>query len=146
MVLSKQSKHIFLIHAHSDKIKVHNLYARMIDDGLDVWLDSENIRPGQVWQKEINDAILKCDVVVVCLTKNFDRQHGYRHEELKLALEKAKFLPDDEIFIIPVRLEKCDMPESLRHLHRVDLFRSGGYKKLVGALQNGQMYKTDMGG
>jgi hypothetical protein len=28
-----------------------------------------------------------------------------------------------------------DMPESLRHLQRVDLFKPGGYKKLVGALR-----------
>ncbi len=26
------------------------------------------------------------------------------------------------------------MPESLRHLHRVDLFEAGGYKKLLHAL------------
>jgi hypothetical protein len=26
------------------------------------------------------------------------------------------------------------MPESLRHLHRVDLFHAGGYKKLLRAL------------
>jgi len=74
-------------------------------------------------------------VVLVCLSRNFDKQQGYRHEELKLALEKANFLPNDEVFIIPVRLEKCDMPNSLRHLHRVDLFKAGGYKKLVNALK-----------
>jgi hypothetical protein len=34
-----------------------------------------------------------------------------------------------------VRLEQCNMPESLRHLQRVDLFKPGGYKKLVGALR-----------
>jgi len=80
-------------------------------------------------------AILKCDVVIACLSRGFDKQQGYRHEELKLALEKSNFLPNDQVFIIPVRLEECDMPESLRHLHRVDLFKPGGYKKLIGALR-----------
>ncbi|NTW13178.1 MAG: toll/interleukin-1 receptor domain-containing protein, partial [Anaerolineales bacterium] len=77
----------------------------------------------------------QCGTVVVCLSRVFDEKKGYRHEELKLALEKANFLPDDEVFIIPLRLEECDMPESLRHLHRVDLFKPGGYKRLVQALR-----------
>ena len=54
---------------------------------------------------------------------------------MKIALEKENLLSDDEVFIIPVRLEKCEMPESLQHLHRVDLFEPGGYKKLLRALR-----------
>jgi hypothetical protein len=132
---STQKAGSFLIHAHEDGEVVHQLYQRMIADGLNVWLDAERLQPGQDWQNEIRDAILKCDVVLVCLSRNFDKQQGYRHEELKLALEKAKFLPDDKVFIIPIRLEKCDMPESLQHLHRVDLFKTGGSRKLIQALR-----------
>ena len=135
MKRSTQGTNIFLIHAHSDRETVHKLYQRLIKDKLNVWLDAERLQPGQDWQNEIRNAILRCDVVVVCLTRNFDKQHGYRHEELKLALEKTNFLPNDETFIIPARLEECDMPESLLHLHRVDLFKVGGYKKLVNVLR-----------
>ena len=136
MKRSTPKANIFLIHAHSDKVIVHKLYQRLIKDGINVWLDAERLQPGQDWQQEIRSALLKCDVVLVCLSRGFDKQHGYRHEELKLALEKANFLLNDEVFIIPVRLEECDMPEALRHLHRVDLFKAGGYKKLIKALQN----------
>jgi hypothetical protein len=135
MKSSTQKINIFLIHAHCDKEVVHKLYQRLIREGLNVWLDAERLQPGQDWQNEIRNALLKCDVILVCLSRGFNKQQGYRHEELKLALEKANFLPDDEVFIIPVRLEECDMPESLRHLHRVDLFKAGGYKKLVHVLQ-----------
>jgi len=135
MKSTTQKTNIFLIHAHSDKENVYKLYQRLIADGMNAWLDVERLQPGQDWQNEIRNALLKCDVVLVCLSRGFDKQQGYRHEELKLALEKANFLPNDEVFIIPVRLEKCDMPESLRHLHRVDLFKAGGYNKLIGALR-----------
>lgn len=135
MKRSTQQNNIFLVHAHSDREAVHKLYTRLIKDGVNTWLDAENLQPGQDWQLEIRKAILKSDVVIVCLSCGFDQQQGYRHEELKIALEKAKLLIDNEIFIIPVRLEKCDMPESLRHLHRVDLFKAGGYKKLIRALR-----------
>ena len=126
---------VFLCHSHSDSEAVHILWSRLRKSDIDAWLDVERLQPGQDWQHEIRRAILKSDVVVVCLSRGFNEQQGYRHEELKLALEKAKLIVDDEVFIIPVRLEKCDMPESLRHLHRVDLFKPGGYKKLVQALQ-----------
>jgi len=132
--LTQQTK-VFLIHAHSDREAVHKLYHRLVKDGVNAWLDAEDLQPGQDWQHEIRRAILKSTIVIVCLSRGFDRQQGYRHEELKIALEKANLLSDDEIFIIPVRLEKCDMPDSLRHLHRVDLFEPDGYKKLIHALQ-----------
>jgi hypothetical protein len=135
MTLSKLQTHPFLIHAHSDKESVHELYKRMANDGIKAWLDSESLQPGQDWQREIRKAILKSDTVIVCLSREFNKQQGYRYEELKIALEKANVLPDNEIFIIPVRLENCDMPDSLRHLHRVDLFEAGGYKKLICALR-----------
>jgi hypothetical protein len=136
MKRSKHRNNVFLIHAHVDKEAVHKLYTRLIKDGIHAWLDAKNLQPGQDWQQEIRKAILKSDVVVVCLSHVFDQQQGYRHEELKIALEKAQLLTDNEIFIIPVRLEKCDMPEALRHLHRVDLFETGGYKKLILALRD----------
>jgi hypothetical protein len=134
MERSKQ-KRIFLIHAHADRKSVHKLYTRLVREGVNAWMDVENLQPGQDWQNEIRNAILQCDVIVACLSNAFNAQQGYRHEELKLALEKANFLPDDQISIIPVRLEKCDMPESLKHLHRVDLFESGSYRRLIGALR-----------
>jgi len=135
MKRSSQKLNLFLIHAHSDREDVHKLYDRIVRNGINAWMDVENLQPGQDWQYEIRKAILKCDAVIVCLSRGFNKQHGYRHEELKLALEKARSLPDDEIFIIPVRLERCAMPESLRHLHRVDLFETGGYGKLIRALR-----------
>lgn len=125
---------VFLCYAHTDKETVRNLHARIRENGIHAWFDAEDLQPGQNWQHEIRKAILKSDVVIVCLSRDFNKQHGYRHEEVKLALEKADVL-NDEVFIIPVRLEKCDMPESLRHLQRVDLFKPGGFKKLIDALQ-----------
>lgn len=132
---AKRSLQIFLCHAHSDRETVHALYRRLMDNDIHAWLDSEELQPGQNWQYEIRKAILKSDVILVCLSQKFNEQQGYRHEELKLALEKASLLDDGEIFIIPVRLEKCAMPESLSHLHRVDLFETNGFKKLIRALQ-----------
>jgi hypothetical protein len=136
MPQSKRASRAFLCYAHKDRESVHKLYDRLVRDAIQVWLDVERIRPGQDWEREIRKAILKSNVVIVCLSQGFNKRRGYRHEELKIASEKAKLLSSDEVFILPVRLEKCAMPESLRHLQRVDLFEAGGYKKLLQALQD----------
>jgi hypothetical protein len=135
MKRSTRQVNIFLIYAHGDKETVRKLHLRLARDGISAWLDVQNLQPGQDWQHEIRRAILFSDLVLVCLTRGFDKLPGYRHEELKVALEKAKLLDDGKVFIIPVRLEECKMPAALSHLHRVDLFKPGGYKKLVRALQ-----------
>ena len=135
MTLLTRSISAFVIYAHNDRKVVRTLYKRIMNDGVQAWLDAEKLLPGQNWKMEIRSAILKSDVVIVCLSQQFNNRKGYRHKELNIALEKATLFPDDEIFIIPVRLEKCDMPASLRYLHRVDLFEADGYQKLMRALR-----------
>ena len=135
MPKTKHSLQIFLCHAHRDSETVHKVHRRLMEAGIHAWLDVEDLQPGQDWQHEIRKAILKSDVVIVFLSREFNKQPGYRHEEMRIALEKAKLI-DDAISIIPVRLERCDMPESLSHLHRLDLFEPSGFRKLLRALKS----------
>jgi formylglycine-generating enzyme required for sulfatase activity len=101
---------------------------------VDAWLDKEKLIPGQDWELEIRKAVRESDVVVVCLSKQFN-QAGFRQKEVRLALDTAMEKPEGEIFIIPVRLEEGDPPESLRKWHWVDLFEDVGYRKLMLALR-----------
>ena len=114
---------------------VHALYTRLAKDGITPWLDAERLLPGQDWQHEIRRAIMMSDIVIVCLSKHFIRHQGFCQEELKIALEKANMIPAGEMFIIPVRLDECDTPESLARWHRVDLFEADGYRKLIRSLR-----------
>ena len=125
---------IFLLYARSDEKAARRLYNRLSKAGASVWMDRKKLLPGHDWQSEIRQAIYSSDIIIVCLSKQFSKQGGYRHEELRIALEKANVLPDDLLFIIPVLLETCEMPESLGRWQRVDLFESNGYKKLIRAL------------
>ena len=91
--------------------------------------------PGQDWAYEIRKAIHRSDLVIACLSRQFNKQGGFRHEELRIAVEKANSLPEGETFLIPARLEMCDMPKSLRRWQRVDLFEGDGYEKLIKTLE-----------
>ena len=128
-------KQVFLTYAHSDKKAVRKIYHRLIRNQINTWLDEKELRPGQDWKHEIRQAILRSKIVIVCLSKQFNKQGGFRHEELQIALEKARSFPDGEIFIIPARLEKCDLPDPLRQWQCVDLFEANGFKKLLSTLK-----------
>ena len=134
-LLKRQPLQVFLSYSHKDFKSVYSFWSRLRKDGLNVWLDKEYLHPGENWANEIRRAIIKSDIVIVCLSKQFNKKRGFRHQELKIALEKAKLFPDNEVFIVPIRLEKCDMPKSLQHLHRVDLFERGGYRELISELK-----------
>jgi len=132
---AKQLRQVFLIYAHSDRDAVRRLYHRLTRCGITTWLDEKSLYPGQNWKYEIRQAILRSDTVLVCLSKQFIKQGGFRYEEVKIARSKAKSLPDDQIFLIPVRLEKCDLPESLQQWQCVDLFETNGLKMLLQVLR-----------
>jgi LPXTG-site transpeptidase (sortase) family protein len=134
MTSPKRPLKVFLCHAHADRDAVRALYARLTKDGVDAWLDKEKLLPGQDWELEIRKAVREADVVVVCLSKQFN-QAGFRQKEVRLALDTAMEQSEGEIFIIPARLEDCDTLESLRKWHWVDLFDDDGYEKLVSAIE-----------
>jgi DNA-binding response OmpR family regulator len=125
---------VFLCHAHSDATAVRDLFLYLRREGVDVWLDKEKLLPGADWDMEIRKAVRESDVVVVCLSKQFN-QAGYRQKEVRIALDTAMEKPEGEIFIIPARLEECDTLESLRKWHWVDLFEVGGRQRLIQALR-----------
>jgi formylglycine-generating enzyme required for sulfatase activity len=134
MTESKRPLKVFLCHAHADRDAVRTLYNRLIKDGVDAWLDKEKLLPGQDWELEIRKAVRESDVVVVCLSRQFN-QAGFRQKEVRLALDAAMEKPEGEIFIIPARWEECDVLEDLQRWHWVDLFESDGYENLIRALQ-----------
>ena len=107
---------------------------RLTQDGVDAWLDKAKLLPGQDWELEIRKAVRETDVVVICLSKKF-AQKGYRQKEVQIALGEAGLQPEGEIFIIPARLEECNVPQSLQRWHWVDLFEPNGFSILEKSLK-----------
>jgi hypothetical protein len=126
---------VFLCHASGGIPAVKKIYERLMEDGIDAWLDKEKLIPGQDWQSEIQKAVKNSDVVVVCLSSQSLTEEGSVQKEIKFALDKADEKPDGTIFIIPARLENCEIPERLGKFHWVDLFSEDGYERLMKALQ-----------
>ena len=126
---------VFLCHASADKPAVRKLYHYLRERKMDPWLNSEKLLPGQNWQVEIPKALFSSDVIIVCLSKNSVDKEGYVQKEIKFALDKALEMPEGRIFLIPARLEECDLPYSLRAYQYVNLFEADGYRRLLRSLR-----------
>jgi DNA-binding response OmpR family regulator len=125
---------IFLCHSSDDKPQVRELYQKLCTDGFEPWLDEEDLLPGQDWQREMPKAIRAADIVPVCLSKPSITKAGYVQKEIKYALDVADMQPEGTIFLIPVKLEPCDVPERLSMRHWVNLYEPSGYGRLLRAL------------
>ncbi len=126
---------VFLCHSSGDKKAVRDLYAKLSSDGLDPWLDEKNLLPGQDWKYEISKAVRKTDAVVVCVSKSSVSKEGFLQKEIRKALDVAEEKPEGTIFIIPARIEECEIPDRLARWHWVNLFEEHGYENLIRALQ-----------
>lgn len=126
---------IFLCHSIGDKQAVRDLYRRLRGDGFDPWLDEENLLPGQDWREEISRAVEAAEVVLVCLSRGSISKRGFVQWEIKYALDVADQQPEDTIYLIPLKLEECDIPQRLGRWHWVSLYEAKGYERLLSALR-----------
>ena len=95
----------------------------------------------------IRKAIKISSFFVALLSKKSVGKRGFVQKELREALKVAEEFPQDEVFIIPVRIDECDPPnEDLQALQRVDLFPSyyDGFRTLRQALMS--EYEQEYGG
>ncbi len=129
-----QSLRVFLCHTSSDKPRVRELYRQLKSDGISPWLDEEDLLPGFDWQIEIPKAVQNSDIVIVCLSKDSVTKTGYVQKEIKYALDVADGQPEGTIFIIPLKLEECEVPIRLSRWQWVSLFSSSGYQRLLRSL------------
>ena len=125
---------VFISYAHEDRKAVRKLYKYLVDDGMDVWRDKEKLIPGHNWEYEIRKAVREADVVILCISNDFNMA-GYRQKEVIWAIDAAMEKPEGEIFLIPARLEECEMPGRLSKWQWVDLFEKNGYERLKSALK-----------
>lgn len=127
---------VFLCHTSADKPTVRDLYQRLNSEGfIQPWLDEEELLPGQDWQLEIPQAVRASDVVLVCLSPQSITKAGYVQKEIKFALDIADEQPEGTIFLIPLCLEPCDVPDRLRKWHWANLFDARGYDRLLRSLR-----------
>ena len=114
---------VFIAYGTEDEPLAAQLYEDLNRDGFLPWMDVRKLLAGQNWPRAIEAAIESSDFFVACFSGNSVRKKGGFQSELRYALDCARQVPLDEIYIVPVRLDDCTVPRIIQHeLQYIDLF------------------------
>ncbi len=118
---------LFLSYSRKDGCKwAEMLHSILKMVGFEAWRDVEGMQGGSEWKKQLRQSIRESDVLLVLLTPNaIDSKTVEWEWETAITLEKK---------VIPVMIENCKIPESLKHFHCRDFSNSGELFRVIGDL------------
>jgi hypothetical protein len=125
---------VFICYSKSDKTIVEQIAKQLKKQGVNPWIDEEELIPGHNWELEIENAIRKADLIITCFSIQSINKSGYINKELKIALDVADTRPEGTIFIIPLRIDDCNIPSSLNKWQRLNYFEPKGFEYLMRAV------------
>jgi hypothetical protein len=99
---------VFISYSRRDSETIESIITQLEAEGIDVWLDREDIKPGQQWRKQIVEAIDTAEAFVLNLSPDSGASDNVL-KELNLAEESL------EPFILPVMLKDMKIPDAMRY-------------------------------
>ncbi|HLI82349.1 MAG TPA: toll/interleukin-1 receptor domain-containing protein [Bryobacteraceae bacterium] len=129
---------VFLAYVEEDRAAAEWLYEALETEGFSPWMDTRKLLPGQNWPRAIEAAIETSDFFVACFSSRSVNKRGGFQAEIRYALDCARRIPLDDIFVVPVRLDGCRVPRAVqKELQYIDLFpdRDRGLRRLSAALR-----------
>jgi len=133
---------IFISYAREDANLVRQIYTRLSTEGFRPWLDTEEILPGQDWDRAITKALRQADFIMVCLSSRSVAKRGYLQKEFKQAMDQWSQMLSDDIYLIPVRLDECKVPEQFNSLQWVDYSRADGWRRIQKSISAGIVHRA----
>jgi TIR domain len=114
---------VFISYAEEDADAARRLYNDLIVAGLNPWIDKEKILPGQNLEFEIRKAIKNGGYFLSLNSSRSVQKIGVVQIELKEALEVQKNFPESAVYLIPVRIDNCQLGyQKLEEIQHVDMF------------------------
>ena len=136
-----EKRKVFISYAREDQVEAEKIYKYLSDADFDPWMDVHDIVSGNDWLKSITQAIKEADYFLALLSANSVNNPGVLQEELDIALEICEKIPDPDVFLIPIRLEDCSIPDRISQYQWVDMFAEDGWVRLLRALHKKRQKK-----
>lgn len=104
--------YVFVSYVRDDAAEVDRLCQALTAQGIRVWRDVVDIKPGARWKDEIIGAIQDCTFFLACFSqKSIDREVTLQRWELRLAEEWWTVRRPGASWFIPVLLDRCSISE-----------------------------------
>jgi hypothetical protein len=137
---------IFLSYVKEDRQEVLEVYRKLKGRGYSPWIDVQDILPGEKWEVAIKNASKAATIVLLFLSKNSVEKRGYIQKEFRNFLARAEQMLDEDIYLIPVKLEQCDLPDILEEYQSIEMFIQDAWSRLEGAIQESIKRRQSPGG
>ena len=114
---------VFVSYAREDEIVVKDIVSFMSGAGVNLWVDFNNLGPGANWKNTIEREIPRSRFFLAIISAASLSKKGFVQKEMKTALDVLDEYPDTDVFIIPLRLETCEVNDHrVSKLNYIDLF------------------------
>ena len=110
---------VFISYAHCDKSLVHPLIAALINKDYSVWTPENNLKPGDLWEKKISEAIIRCSYkgfYIVIITQE-SLKSSFVEKELAFASSQGAW-------IVPIVIGNPELPKDIKQW-------IGNYKRIT---------------
>ena len=133
----REKAQIFLSYAREDQEAVEEIYQKLFAAGLKPWMDTKDILVGEDWELAIENAVHNSHFFMACLSPNSVGKRGFLQKEFSIALDIKEEKLKDDIYLLPVRLDICKVPDQFKSIQWVDLFNDSAWVRLLKAIQEG---------
>lgn len=122
----------FLSYASEDRDLVERLSLAMKAGGVAIWLDRQNLRGGDNWERVITHVIEKqVDYFIPVQAMGMTRDEGVFYQEIKMALMRQDRMRDGIKFVVPVHTENRYRLERLNELNSIPITTNDGVSELI---------------
>jgi hypothetical protein len=127
---------VFISYASEDSVSANDLYEKLKAEGFSPWMDKRHLLPGENWNWEIEKAFNSANVILLLLSKTSVTKRGNIQREINDALEKLKYKLIDDIYLIPLVIEPCLVPDSISlKVHYVDIQNAEWWNQIMSSLK-----------
>ena len=100
---------IFISYASEDRTAARRLRDHLLEAGLEVWYDENELGGGDAWDQKIRRQIRDCDYFMPIVSATTQRRkEGYFRREWRLASERTMDMADDVLFLLPVSIDETN--------------------------------------
>jgi len=112
--MNEPTNAVFLSYASQDADAARRIGETLREAGVEVWLDTSELRGGDAWDAAIRKQIRACALFMPVISANTRaRPEGYFRLEWKLAVDRSHRMADEKAFLLPVVIDATRDAEAL---------------------------------
>ncbi|MDF2448078.1 MAG: hypothetical protein K0R26_582 [Bacteroidota bacterium] len=125
---------VFISYAAEDFQYADKLHKFLSENGFEPWMDKKDLLPGQNWDLMIQEALQKADFILLLLSSTSVGKRGYVQKEFNQAVIYCEEKLDSDIYIIPIKIDACQIPFKLNKFQWVEYSSTDYQNKILQAI------------